>query len=76
MGQVLRITFNNTDHTFEIVHTTPISKETQEIQILLDGETHTLVCQDKQWLPKDSNDPIAAGLVAAIGKAVALRYRI
>jgi len=76
MGQVLRITFDNTDHTFEILNTTPVSKETEELQILLDGVIHTLICRNKRWLPKDSDDAISIGLVAAIGKAIALRYRI
>jgi len=76
MGQVLRITFNQQDYTFEILNTRPVSKETEEIQILLNGVTCTLVCQERRWLPKTESGELPNELAAAIGKAIALRYRI
>jgi hypothetical protein len=76
MGQVLRITYGNTDHTFQILNTGRISKETEEIQILLDDVTHTLVHDGKSWLPMESENTRCLGLLAAVGKMIALRYRI
>ena len=75
MGQVLRITYNNSDYHFQILNHTPVSKETGEIQILLDGVTQTLVCRDRKWVAKTEHGP-ETGLTEAIGKAIALRYRI
>ena len=76
MGQTLRITFHNMDHTYQILNTGPISKETEELQIQLDGATHTLVRRDKNWEPKEDGDSPEHGLVAAIAKAISSRYRI
>lgn len=75
MGQPLRITFNNTDHTFQIVNTNPISGFTDEFQISIDGKTVTLV-KSEGWSQKETEGSIDNGLVQAIGKAIALRYRI
>ena len=76
MAQVLRITFNNTDYNYQILNATPVSKETQEIQILIEGTTQTLVRSGNQWLPKETDETLVPGLVAAIGRALGLRYRI
>jgi hypothetical protein len=76
MAQVLRITFNNTDYNYQILNTTAVSKETQEIQILIEDTTQTLVRSGNQWLPKETDPAIVPGLVAAIGRALGLRYRI
>jgi hypothetical protein len=76
MGQVLRITFNNIDYTFEILNTRPVSKETKEIQILLNGVTQTLVCNERRWVPKTEVGEMPNELASAIGKMIALRYRI
>jgi hypothetical protein len=76
MGQVLRITFNNIDYTFQILNTSPVSRETKEIQILVNGVTQTLICNERQWVPKTETGEIPHGLAAAIGKMIALRYRI
>ena len=37
IGQVLRITFNNIDYSFQILNSHPVSRETAEIEILLDA---------------------------------------
>jgi len=76
MGQVLRITFDQIDYSFQILNSKPISKTDQEIQILLNGVTTTLIKDDSGWHPKTAGDFEKAGLAAAIGKAIALRYRI
>ncbi len=76
MGQVLRITFDQIDYSFQILNSKPISKSDQEIQILLNGVTTTLVKDASGWHPKTADDFAKAGLAAAIGKAIAFRYRI
>ena len=76
MGQVLRITFDQIDYSFQILNSKPISKSDQEIQILLNGVTTTLVKDASGWHPKTADDFAKAGLATAIGKAIALRYRI
>ena len=75
MGQPLRITYNNSDHIFQIVTSTPITKSTEEIQILLEGKTITLI-KTNEWLQKETDETVDTKLVQAIGKAIALRYRI
>jgi hypothetical protein len=76
MGQVLRITFNNIDYNYQILNTSPVSMETQEIQILVEGTTQTLVRNGNQWLPKEPDETLVPDLVTAIGRALGLRYRI
>jgi hypothetical protein len=75
MGQVLRITFNNNDYNYQVL-TSPVSKETLEIQILLEGTTQTLIRHQGQWLPKETDEKIVPDLLVAIGRALSLRYRI
>ena len=76
MGQVLRITYNNTDYTFQILNTSPLSKEDREIQILVNGITTTIIKDNNGWRPKDDTDADAVGLATAIGKSLTLRFRI
>ena len=76
MGQVLRITFNNVDYQYQIVNSGPVSRETDEIRILLEGETYTLVRRLAQWVPADHDDSRPPGLLAEIGRVLSLRYRI
>jgi hypothetical protein len=75
MGQVLRITFNNIDYHYQVL-TTPVSKETREIQILLDGTTETLIREQGQWLAKETAGRPVPELLAAIARTLSLRYRI
>lgn len=76
MGQVLRITYNNTDYTFQLLNTRPLSKEDQEIQILFNGITATFIKDKNGWRPKNDDLEENEGLIAAIGKTLALRFRI
>lgn len=76
MGQVLRITYNNTDYNYQILNTTPIGKETEEIEILLEETTYTLVCVQGQWVSKETHEFRLSELLASIGRALSLRYRI
>jgi len=76
MGQVLRITFNNSDHRYQIVNEGPVSRETREIRVQLDGGTYVLVRRQQQWVPADDDDSQPPGLLAEIGRVLTLRYRI
>jgi hypothetical protein len=75
MGQPLRITYNNSDHTFQIVNSDPISKSTTELEILLEGKTIKLIKNDG-WIQKENDESLDESLIQAIGKAISLRYRI
>lgn len=72
----MRITYNSKDYTFQVLNTKPLSKEEQEIQILPEGKTTTIVKEKQGWRPKSESDEEHAGLVQAIGKMLSLRYRI
>jgi len=75
MGQVLWITHQDTDYSFEILNKEPLSRETTKIVVLVNGTTLTLVKSDRYWVPEQvSEEERERGL--AIGKAIALRYRI
>lgn len=78
MGQPLRITFNNSDHVFQINNQTPINKATVEFEISVEGKTLTLVRDTENcWMPKEAiQEDIDEELIQAIGKTIALRYRI
>jgi hypothetical protein len=76
MGQELRITFNGQDYHFQILNSKPINKSDQEIQLLLNGITTTLIKDDNGWRLKEQGDPENVDLAVAIGKAIGLRYRI
>jgi hypothetical protein len=76
MGQVLRLTHNNRDHNFEVLNTEPLSAETTEIPVLLDGQTFVLVRDGGKWLPREGTPGDHIDMVSAIGKTIALRYRI
>ena len=75
MGQVLRGTHQDKDHTFQIINSKIVGKETQEIQVLLDGVTVSIIKEGNVWRPKDHVEQMPVGLISAIGKAIALRYR-
>ncbi len=76
MGQVLRITFNRVDHTFKIVDTGPLHKAGAEIRVEVNGRGLTLVREGLSWTTREPADEATRGLAEAIGKALALRYRI
>lgn len=75
MVQQLRITYNQKDYRFQIINSKMLSKETEEIQILLNGTTVTLVRSDQTWAAKEEGI-IHQALSKAIGKAIELRFRI
>ncbi len=76
MGQLLRITYGPKDYSYQLLSEKPVSKETEEIKILLEGHSIMLVKADGQWLPVEATPGLEEGLLKAIGKAISLRYRI
>ncbi|RZJ89396.1 MAG: hypothetical protein EOO20_11090 [Chryseobacterium sp.] len=76
MSLPLRITFDGDDFTYTIL-TSKINRETTEIRIGLNGEEFTIARNTLgEWdaLERAINDP--SGLLKAIARNVALRYRL
>ena len=76
MGQLLRITYETKDYNYQVVNEKPIGKETEEIRILLEGQSVVLRKTDGRWVPDQMAGEVDEGLLKAIGKAISLRYRI
>ena len=76
MGMPLRITFNDQDYNFQVANTEPITKQTVEIPIILNGETLNLVKGSKGWSPKTEKNGLDIQLIQAIGRAIELRFRL
>jgi len=70
MGQVLRVTVGASDHNFKLINVNP-----SVIEVELNGETLQLNKQGLSWVT-NTNSNLPPQLAEAIGKAVALRYRI
>lgn len=72
----MRITIGKSDYAFRILNPDPPSKASTEIEVEVDGKVLTLVRRDRSWIclepPEDEMEEVAE----AIGKAIALRYRI
>lgn len=76
MGQLLRITYETKDYNYQVVNEKPIGKETEEIRILLEGQSVVLRKTDGRWVPDQTAGEVNEDLLKAIGKAISLRYRI
>jgi hypothetical protein len=76
MGQLLRLHFENKDHSFRVLNTEPVTRETTEIHLLLDGAALTIIKSGPSWQSKDPASEVPASLVQAIAKAIILRFRI
>ena len=76
MSLPLRITFNDHDFVFHVL-TKGITKDTREISITLEGkEIHLLLNEKNIWQESSPNVENSPELLKAIGRAIALRYRI
>ena len=73
---ILRITFKENDYNFQVVNSSPITKTTVEIPILLQGQSLVLLKGSKGWALSEPNDSVDPDLIAAIGRAIELRYRL
>jgi len=60
MGQVLRITVGKTDHTFRII------RMGDEIEVEVNGQSLTLVRQDRSWVCREP----AGGELEAVAEAI------
>jgi hypothetical protein len=76
MGQLLRLHFENKDHTFRILNDGPVTRETSQVDLLLDGIPLVIIKNGQSWVAKEQASGIPAGLITAIAKAIALRFRI
>jgi len=76
MSLPLRINFDDKDYTYIII-TKGITKETDTIQINLNGMEYQLVCNSKgDWDAVDATVSDHPGLLKAIGRNIKLRYRL
>ncbi|WP_295720770.1 hypothetical protein [Mucilaginibacter sp.] len=76
MGLPLRITYNDTDHVYQI-NTSPINKGTSELEILLNGEKITLQKDERSvWIQQGDGPLIDPELAQALGRSVSLRFRM
>lgn len=76
MSLPLRITFDGKDYTYTIL-TKLINKDTSEIKIRLNDEELTLFKNQKnEWDALERTISDELGLIKAIARNVALRYRL
>ena len=68
MGQVLRVTVGQADYAFKL-----LDWSEGELNVEIDGKLCKLKREGRSWISKDELEP---QLAEAIGKSVALRYRI
>jgi hypothetical protein len=76
MGQIFRITFRQKNYTIELLNKNPISKDTTQIDILLENITYRLLKDNGSWVFENIQDPFLSDLSVTIGRSIALRYRI
>jgi hypothetical protein len=77
MGLQLRITFNDTDYTYQIINSKLIDQYTTELELMLDGEKVGLLKdKDRGWIQKEGDNSLDPGLVLALGRSVSLRLRM
>ncbi|WP_207428952.1 hypothetical protein [Pedobacter sp. SYSU D00535] len=72
----LRITFRDTDYSFQVINKEPVTKSTVEIPIILNGKTVNLVKGSNGWVMKEEVSGIDPELIQAIGRAIELRFRL
>nr|WP_184549787.1 hypothetical protein [Mucilaginibacter sp. FT3.2]MBB6234211.1 hypothetical protein [Mucilaginibacter sp. FT3.2] len=76
MSLPLRITFEEKDYTYMVL-TKGITKETNQIRISLAGEDFTLLrTPQNEWYAEELAVGDHPGLLMAIARNVALRYRL
>jgi hypothetical protein len=76
MSQPLRITFEGKDYTYSIL-TPKITKDIKTIRIELEGQEYQLSPDPgQQWAAIDATISDHLGLLRAIARNIALRYRL
>ena len=76
MGMPLRITVDAKDYSFQIVNKEPITRDTVQIPISIDNRTILLVREMGGWKAQESDTSVDIAIIQAIGKTIALRYRL
>ena len=77
MGLPLRITFNDKDFVYQIVNSKSINQNTNELEIVLDGDKIELVKDTKMvWVQKGGSKSFDPDLIQALGRSVSLRMRM
>ena len=76
MGMPLRITVDAKDYSFQIVNKEPITRDTVQIPISIENKTILLVRETDGWKAKESDSSVDIAIIQAIGKTIALRYRL
>jgi len=73
-GQLFRITYQDIDHYFRVLEPIKITASTNEIEILIDEQAHTIERDGRLWIFKNST--LADDFANAIGRLICLRYRL
>lgn len=73
-GQLFRITYQNLDYYFRVISPVKITASTNEIEIQIDNETHTIERSGRLWVFKNSQ--LDNNFANAIGRLICLRYRL
>jgi hypothetical protein len=77
MGLPLRMTFNDTDHAYQIINTKLIDQHTTELELMLDGEKVELERDhNRGWILKGGDNSIDPRLIQALIRSVSLRLRV
>ncbi|GAA4791460.1 hypothetical protein GCM10023231_19230 [Olivibacter ginsenosidimutans] len=73
-GQLFRITYQQLDCYFRVLKPVKITASTNEIELLIEEETHTIERDGRLWVFKNSN--LDNDFANAIGRLICLRYRL
>ncbi|MDB5144780.1 MAG: hypothetical protein JWQ66_3493 [Mucilaginibacter sp.] len=77
MGLPLRMTFNDTDHAYQIINSKLIDQHSTELELMLDGEKVELEKdQIRGWILKNGDTSIDPRLIQALVRSVSLRLRV
>ncbi|WP_423146419.1 hypothetical protein [Rubrolithibacter danxiaensis] len=77
MGLPLRITYKDKDYLYQIVNSSSINNLTREVEILLNGEKVELVKDAREiWTQKNGDTALDPEFAQALGRSVALRFRM
>jgi hypothetical protein len=78
MNLPLRITFQNHDYLYHVLNSSSIkNRESRELEILLDKQKISLIKDGREkWVQKDGECVLDPEFAQAIGRTVALRFRM
>lgn len=77
MRKLLRVTYEESDYTYEIVNDSPINRNTTELQVMVEGAKYVLVKDTKQvWVQKEGEAAIDPAVLHAIGRTISCRFRM